>query len=178
MKTYLPQWADTTRVNPDRTEPPAEDTSGHWEEETAHDYRTLCVKTFWSEISFSLLPDELVIRQSTWFMDGDGWRGRRVLNIEQLRVKHWSWIFIKTNPVYDNGERTCWSRVKVRVSRTNWETESSAVDGYRTRLTSQPLKDTTQQQRCHVTCDATKQRHTVQHCKPCALCRHCSAIFT
>ena len=36
--------------------------------------------------------------------------------------------------------RTCWSRVKVRVSRTNWDTESSAVDGYRTRLTSQALE--------------------------------------
>lgn len=39
------------------------------------------------------------------------------------------------------GGYTCWSRVKVRVSRTNWETESSAVDGCRTRLTSQPLQD-------------------------------------
>lgn len=36
--------------------------------------------------------------------------------------------------------RTCWSRLKVSVSRTNCETESSAVDGYRSRLTSQPLK--------------------------------------
>lgn len=40
------------------------------------------------------------------------------------------------------GGHTCGSRAKVRVSRTNWETESSAVDGCRTRLTSQPLKDT------------------------------------
>lgn len=40
------------------------------------------------------------------------------------------------------GGQTCWSRVKVSVSRTNWETESSAVDGCRTRLTSQPLEDT------------------------------------
>lgn len=41
------------------------------------------------------------------------------------------------------GKYTCWSRVKVRVSRTNWETESSAVEGCRTRLTSQALEDTT-----------------------------------
>lgn len=41
--------------------------------------------------------------------------------------------------------RTCWSRLKVSVSRTNCETESSAVDGYRSRLTSQPLK---QKQNC------------------------------
>lgn len=40
------------------------------------------------------------------------------------------------------GGHTCWSRAKVSVSRTNWETESSAVDGCRTRLTSQPLEDT------------------------------------
>lgn len=33
---HWPQWADTTQVNPDRTEPPAGDTFGHWEREELH----------------------------------------------------------------------------------------------------------------------------------------------
>lgn len=58
---------------------------------------------------------------------------------KMTKTKHW--MCLSLHPHWgDNRSITCWSRVKVRVSRTNWETESSAVDGYKTRLTSQPLR--------------------------------------
>lgn len=78
-------------------------------------------------------------------LEGCEWRCRGKLKDTAGRMSvysslsadfHWHFFIMSV------GGFTCWSRVKVRVSRTNWETESSAVDGCRTRLTSQPLEDT------------------------------------
>lgn len=236
-RLQLPRWADTTPANPDRTEPPAADTSGHWQRRItwSKDF-TVKLRNEATQVSESqqlqFLPAQLVVRKPPRVVNGDVRRRRRILRGQTGGVKrylfvclvifysflsasiksnvlrekfnysgdlktftfrrnqwekHWNmkadvktqggfwcvitlltiirsdvyllifydtlWNLITVSPEgsgwfqsTDRGwERTCWSRVKVRVSRTNWETASSAVDGYRTRLTSQPLEDTTHQ---------------------------------
>lgn len=68
------------------------------------------------------------------------------------------------------GGQTCWSRVKVSVSRTNWETESSAVDGCRTRLTSQPLEDTIPSAAFTKPTPSGKIRQSQSYNKQCSTC--------